>query len=125
MRISKSVVKTLSKRCHGDPGGLENPVFSGPPGVLTAIPTRQEISVNILILLSMHQLHIFIYLYFFSFTPFQSFSVSQQYHRDTVVYRLELSMFNKNYNTKTSLSQVFIDIDRKKRSKKAYMRQTN
>ena len=70
----------LSKRCHGDPGGLENSVFSGPPAVLTATPTRQDISINILILLFIMLWHIFICLYFMLSTPFQDFSVSKQYH---------------------------------------------
>ena len=53
---------------------------TGLPLDMEIIPTRQDISDNILILLSIRLFHIFIYLYFFQPTPFQTISVSKQYH---------------------------------------------
>ena len=53
---------------------------TGLPLDMYLIPTRQDISVNILISLSTFKLNIHFCLYFFSSTPFRAFSVSKQYH---------------------------------------------
>ena len=70
----------LSKRCHGDPGGLENPVFSGPPAVLTAIPTQQAILDTLHFCLDFVIIHALYDLYYPVSMDYTDLLLSNRYH---------------------------------------------
>ena len=76
MAPENPVIKSLSEQKKNP----ENPCCCGVFGISEIIPTRQDFSVNIFISLYKQSAHIFFCLYFFLSTPFQTFSVSKQYH---------------------------------------------